>query len=244
MNKPLIGITTFREINQRGTYNSLNYDYVKSVLNAGGVPLLIPLVDEKSASEYIDKIDGILFSGGEDVAPFYYNENPTRQLGGIDYNRDRLELKLFNLALEKKLPIFGICRGLQLINVACNGTLYQDIDSQVDKVLGHHPNNVARNEFYHNVKIKENTKLKEIFNKELIFTNSFHHQSIKKIGDNLIVNALSEDGIIEGVEAKNLEEQFILAVQWHPENLCENYPEFLNLFKLFVEKAKKYGDNK
>lgn len=239
--KPIIGITTFREKREKGEYNSINFGYAEAVIAAGGLPVFIPIVPEDVATEILENgsIDGLIFSGGEDVAPRYFGEEPILQIGGIDSKRDAMEFKLLDEACKRKIPVLGICRGHQLINVAFDGTLYQDIDSQVQSAMGHHPTHINRDELFHSVNIKKESVLHDIFKNEKIYVNSFHHQGIKKLGKGLKAAALSCEGIVEAFETVDMNDKFILGIQWHPENLVNRYPEFLGIFKLLVEKAKK-----
>lgn len=231
--KPIIGLTTYIDDKSSSKLSFLSYSYVNSVVLAGGIPVLIPIIeDSDDISRYIDTVDGILFAGGEDISPLYFGENPIGKINNTSTRRDFLELELFKKAWERDMPIFGICRGVQLMNVALGGTLYQDIDSQFDGVLGHHPDNIGRDELYHTVKIKEGSRLFSIFNTDEIKVNSFHHQAIKDLGKGLTVNAKSSEGIIEGVEAQD--KRFAVGVQWHPECLTLRYHEFNKLFCEFV----------
>lgn len=239
--KPIIGITTFREQREKGEYNSINYGYAEAVLAAGGLPIFIPVMSEVSTKELLacGGIDGIIISGGSDVAPRYYGEEPSTKIPGIDTKRDAAEFELLKEACERKIPVLGICRGHQLINVAFGGTLYQDIDSQMPSGMGHHPTHINRDELFHSVNIEKESILSKIFETEKIYVNSFHHQGIKKLGEGLKGIAFSSEGLVEAVETENMEENFVLGIQWHPENLVNRYPEFLGIFKLLVEYAKK-----
>lgn len=237
--KPIIGITTFNERSSKGSkFNSVNYNYINAVHMVGATPVLIPITNcEENIDNYINLVDGILFSGGVDVAPLYYGENPIKEVNSIDAERDEFELKLFNKAFGTKLPILGICRGMQLINVALKGTLFQDINRQVSDSLGHYPNNIQSDVLYHSVKIEENTILANIFKSKKISVNSFHHQAVKDLGEGLKASAFSQDGIIEAMEGVYPNGQIILAVQWHPEGLVVKHEEFRELFRFFVEKC-------
>ncbi len=235
--KPIIGVTTF--LSEQSQYSSVNRNYIDSIYAAGGLPVNIPIVaGETKYAEYIDMVDGLLFTGGNDIAPYFFGENPVKELHSMSSARDEYELALFKGAYGKNMPIFGICRGIQLINVALEGTLYQDIYSQVTGALGHYPQHTASDEFYHSVQITEGTKLHEIFGTDRIFTNSFHHQSLKALGKNLVATAFSEDGIVEAVEST--EDRFLLGVQWHPEAMTKRHPMFLGLFTRFVQESLAY----
>lgn len=235
--KPIIGVTTF--LSEQSKYSTVSRNYIDSIYAAGGLPVNIPIIaGETNYDAYIDMVDGILFTGGNDIAPYFFGENPVKELHSMSSIRDEYELALFKSAYEKNMPIFGICRGIQLINVALEGSLYQDIYTQVPGTLGHYPQQTASDEFYHSVQIHKDTKLYEIFGTERIFTNSFHHQSVKALGKNLVATAFSEDGIVEAVEST--EDRFLLGVQWHPECMTKRHPMFLGLFTHFVQASLAY----
>lgn len=235
MKKPIIGITTFEE-DLKG-FHTVNSNYVDAVFAAGGIPVNIPIIkDEKDYDAYANIIDGIVFTGGLDVSPLRYNENPLKEINLITSKRDDYEFGLFKTVYEKRIPILGICRGGQLMNVALGGSLYQDINRQVPDALGHSPKSMSSDEFFHSINIKEGSKLYDIFGKDKIYVNSFHHQSIKELGNNLKVVALAEDGIIEAIEATD--DRFMIGVQFHPEGLAKRYPEYLKIFEKLILAAK------
>jgi len=233
--KPIIGITTF-ESEQKG-FHTVNSYYINSIFDAGGIPINIPIIyDEEDYDYYLNLVDGILFTGGLDISPLSYDENPLREVNDISAIRDKYEFGLFVKAYERKLPILGICRGHQLANIALGGSLYQDIGVQIPNTLGHSPIGISKDELYHSIDIKKDSKLYSIFETERIFVNSNHHQAIKKLGNNLSISAFSEDKIIEAIEATD--ERFLIGVQFHPECLAKRYSQFLNLFKAFILAAK------
>ncbi|NSW93021.1 MAG: gamma-glutamyl-gamma-aminobutyrate hydrolase family protein [Firmicutes bacterium] len=241
--KAIIGLTTFLGGKSRSFFSSVNDSYIYSVSAGGGVPVNIPIShNEEDYDSYIEILDGILFTGGDDIVPIYYGENPLKEVDSICSVRDEHEFKLFKKAYERKMPMLGICRGAQLLNVALGGNLYQDINQQIPDSLGHYPTESADDELYHSVKIKKESKLGNIFGEEKMYVNSFHHQSVKKLGTNLIITALSEDGIIEGIES--IEDRFLIGVQWHPECLTKRYPKFLKLFNGFIHAAIEYKQNR
>ncbi len=238
--KPIIGITSFFEKESSGKLSAVSYDYVKAIKAAEGIPIVIPIITEEELLDgYISIIDGLLLSGGEDLSPLLYGENPIDKVNSTCCDRDKWEMALFEKAYKKQIPILGICRGMQLINVALGGTLYQDINKQVENSLGHCPKESIADQPYHRVKIDEGSKLYNIFGKKDIEVNSFHHQSLKDIGKGLKATAYSHDGIVEGVES--LERDLLMGVQWHPEKLTERYPIFLNIFKAFIKTCKAEG---
>lgn len=234
-----IGITPFKDVKNSREFLSLSYQNINSVRLAGCIPIIIPLIkDEKEVENYLDIVDGILFTGGSDISPSYYDEEPISGINALSPDRDICEHILFKKAVKRKMPIFGICRGCQFINVSMGGSLYQDIYKQKKNVNGHNPNDIKRDELYHSVKIIKDSILFSIFEKEDIYVNSFHHQAIKQLGDGLRISALSSDGIIEAIESND---GLIMGVQWHPEDLTAKYEEFIKLYKYF---AKKCEDNK
>lgn len=236
--KPIIGITSFNDIKSEKTFCEVGYSYINSIILSGGIPVVIPIIhDEEALKIYLEMIDGLLLTGGGDIAPLLYGENPTEQVDSISWERDRQEIALCNFASEMGIPIFGICRGLQVINVAFGGTLYQDIHKQIDGTLGHSPSATSRDQLYHSVKIDKDSKLYSIFREDEIHVNSFHHQAAKDLGKGLKISAFSTDGIIEAIESQ--ENNFIVGVQWHPEDLVVKHPKFLSLFISFVEESKK-----
>jgi putative glutamine amidotransferase len=242
MKSPVIGISANLLTIESGSFmglerSAVGHDYVKAVQQAGGLPLLLPIVqDHHLIEQQIEIVDGLLLSGGYDVCPLHYGEEPQRGLEAICPIRDAYEIELVRITHHLKKPIFGICRGLQLLNVAFGGTLYQDIGLSLSTALQHH--SIAKpEEATHSVSILPNTMLHQMMQETSLLTNSFHHQAIKSVAPNFIVNAQAKDGIIEGFEDVN--GQFILGVQWHPELMLESHPIMLRLFHAFVAAARK-----
>ena len=235
--KPIIGLTsTFDSTVRRGIF-MINREYINAIVESGGIPIVIPnLENTEDIDEYIDMLDGIIFTGGEDIAPQYFNEEPVREVTEISTNRDLTELALFKGAYDKGIPIFGVCRGLQLINVALGGSLYQDIYSQVAGVHGH-TCQINLKEGYHLINISEGTVIYDIFDTEKLLVNSLHHQAIRDLGHNLKVTATASDGIIEAIETTN--NNFVLGLQFHPETMAMKYKEFLRPFKYFIEQCNE-----
>lgn len=236
--KPIIGLALANRVKPKKIYSVINNDYIKAIQEAGGIPVLIPFSDNiENVRAYTEKIQGIVFTGGEDISPLFYNEEPRKEVECIIEDRDRFELELFKEVYKKNIPILGICRGLQLINVGLGGNLYQDINSQIPNSYGHAPKHTLRSNFYHSVKIEKNTKLFDIFKTEDLKVNSFHHQSVKKLGNDLKITAFSNDGVVEAIES--IDERYLVAVQWHPENLLKKHIEFLKLFESLINNAKQ-----
>ena len=205
--------------------------YINSIINSNGVPLMLPskpsLVDH-----YFKLIDGILITGVDfDIDPKLYGEKKNKAVSCLDKTRTNFELKIAKLALKKNKPILGICGGQQLLNVALNGSLIQHISKTNIK----HEQSQPRNKVSHKVQINFKSKLYKIVKKKEFKVNSAHHQAIKKVGKNLDVNAVAEDGIIEGIESRK--HKFFLGIQWHPEFLISNYDK--RIFEAFVKACQK-----
>ena len=216
------------------------YDYVNSIKMSGGYPLIIPVInDEVYISEILRKLDGVLFTGGPDITPYFYQDHPREGLGKTVPERDVFEMKLLEKALEQKKSILGICRGAQIINCYYRGTLYQDISTNNLSEINHAALMQPKHFFNHSIKIENSSILYEIFEKEEIFVNSFHHQCIKDLGEGLTKIALSEDNVVEGFEKTDY--PFMLGVQWHPEMMTEKVEEQIKIFKYFIENTRRFS---
>lgn len=240
-NKPVIGISTFWKEMKGRRYATLSHYYNQSVIRAGGIPVMVPLLDStESAADYVSALDGLILSGGdEDVAPSLFGEEPIPELQAVLPERDRWEIALIDAALKQKKPVLGICRGLQIINVAMKGTLYQNIGAQLDKTIGHFPKETPMHYLWHNVQIEKGSRLEKIFGVNELMTNSFHNVAVKDTAPGFRVTARTSDGVVEAIEST--EEPYLIAVQWHPEALTGNHPEFIKLFRSLVEAAGKDG---
>lgn len=226
----LIGITP--SLDEKGRI-IVNGDYMEAVLRAGGLPVALPVTeDENAMREMLDRVDGLLLSGGADVGPDMYGEETLPCCGETEPRRDRFEFPLCRLALEKDMPILAICRGHQVLSTALGGDMYQDIGEQFSKQLKHPQYDTPRDKV-HSVRVEEGTLLYAIVGSRQLEVNSRHHQAVKTPGKGLKVNAWGSDGLIEGVELPG--KKFALGVQWHPESLSDRYPEAQALFNAFVE---------
>ena len=206
----IVNVEQDMRINVHGAYGL-------SVERSGGVPLVLPYIEsEEMIDAFIDLCDGFLFTGGADVEPPYYGEAKKDTCGETEPNRDKLEMAVLNRALEVGKPILGICRGLQIINVAMGGTLYQDIPTEFETELSHRQTE-EQNEPSHPIFIEDGTPLHSVVGKSEMIGNSFHHQAIKTLADGLAVSARASDGIIEAVYAPD--KKYLRAYQWHPERL-------------------------
>lgn len=236
--KPLIGITTNQSINAYGQPTiMLMQSYINAVMQAGGVPVLIPsLIAEDGSDVIYSHLDGILFSGGGDISLDFFSGDPHPRIDDVDLARDSVELKFIQAAATDGKPFLGICRGCQVVNVALGGTLYTHIPDQLPNALDHdYPGN-KRTVLVHEVKIEEGTRVAEIYGEPIIQVNSLHHQGLKDIAPSLQVAGHSPDGLVEAVELPD--HPFGLAVQWHPEWLTDQ-ESTRNLFRKFVEVAGK-----
>jgi putative glutamine amidotransferase len=228
LKKPVIGITVAHCQEELNTFPRENYVYC--IKAAGGIPVLVPPFDDPgTALEILNLIDGLLLSGGSDISPLVMGENPEPGIGGCFPERDLSELRLTRLAFRKNTPVLGICRGIQIMAVAAGGTVCQDINRQFPQSF-QHKQTVPRQYPWHEVKILE-SRLVEILGEENIAVNSLHHQSIEKVPEGFRINALSADGIIEGIEKVGA--GFCLGVQWHPESM-PNEAHSIALFQSLI----------
>lgn len=246
---PIIGVTAtlkedIEEIATRplGRFVRADFDYVDGVAQAGGAPLVIPpAMDARAAESVVDKLDGLLLSGGSDLDPSYYDEEPIPELDVTIPERDELEMLLIEAALRRGIPIFGICRGMQVLNAAMGGTLYQDLPSQVDRDLLKHRQTTPKWQATHEIEFRENSHIAEITGSEIIKVNSYHHQAIKDLAGDFVVSASSSDGIVEAIEYRDLSERWILAVQWHAEAMRQAGTEHSRLFEAHVAAAERHA---
>lgn len=239
--RPIIGISgNFSDGNC-----TLADGYIRSVLAAGGSPVVIPPYDQDDALfSIIGKIDALLLTGGGDINPLYLNEEPIRTVGSINHRRDRQELLLTRLAADRQIPILGICRGIQIITAALGGELYQDICSQTTSCHIKHSQELDRSCPSHTVLLKENSLIKELFgNQEKLPVNSFHHQAVKTPPPGFVATAHAADHIIEAMEST--EHKPIIGVQWHPEcMILNNDTSMLPLFQWLTNEATLFRQAK
>ncbi|MDR0536447.1 MAG: gamma-glutamyl-gamma-aminobutyrate hydrolase family protein [Tannerellaceae bacterium] len=236
---PLIGISA----NHSDGQSCIKDIYVQSVLIAGGAPVLIPVItDIQALNAIVARLDGILFSGGGDLNPLIFGEEPVPELQDVDPFRDEYDLKLLHLAFERQIPILGICRGHQLINAAFGGTLYQDIHSQHNQPSLKHSQNMAREFPSHTVTLPVESRLRSIIQGDKLCVNSIHHQAVKDLAPGFIATAISPDGINEALEHP---EYSILSVQWHPEGMApKGNPQMLSIFRHLVQEATLFAEAK
>ena len=211
---------------------AINKSYLEAVILNGGIPLPIPcLSDSEQLKVFLDMCDGLLLPGGVDVNPSYYGEEPHQQLGLVQSDMDAIGIKLIRLAAERKMPILGICRGQQMLNVALGGSLYQDIAATYEKPSIQHQQKAESSPAMHKIKVEEGTLLFEMIGSTEVSTNTLHHQAVKALGKDLVVSATALDGIIEAIESKD---RTILGLQWHPELMIHTQPEMNKIFAHFI----------
>ena len=236
--KPVIGVTGCYQMFPSQHFHSveryfINKAYLVAVKQNGGLPMPIPILEDLDEMKaYLDLIDALMLPGGDDIDPMFFGEDPHRKLGIVRPEIDKYELDLLKLAFEADMPVFGICRGQQIINVARGGTLYQDIHEQSGKETILHQQTYRVSTGIHRVSIKEGSLLHGIFGNTEVRTNTMHHQAVKDLGKDLIVTATSPDGIIEGIESTDGK---IIGVQWHPELLIQTQEEMNGLFRYFIQ---------
>ena len=237
---PVIGLTG----NFRDSDCTLAEGYYQSILKAGGTPFIIPCYDDTNALiNTLEHIDGILLTGGADINPLYLGEEPIKELHGINPRRDRQELLLTKLAADRQIPVLGICRGIQTMNAAFGGSLYQDIHVQMEGVRIKHDQDLERSYASHTVTIEPNTLLHQLFDADTLAVNSFHHQAVKEAAPGFRICARATDGVIEAMEST--EYKSMLGVQWHPECFILRGDEcMMPLFRWLVNEAASFQEAK
>ena len=245
--KPLIGISTYfvsdEELEGRRVRGAQgqdmlmsNLDYSRSVHEGGGVPVALPaLNDPQAATDSVQRLDGLLLAGGEDLAPALFRQEVQPGLGMVIERRDQYEWALLQAALAKGIPVLGICRGFQLLNVYFGGTLYQDLAAYYSAEVPHHSAHLGREALVHEVRLAEGTFLRQCYGVETLWVNSLHHQGVEILAAELVPAALSREGLVEGFQHRCA--RCVIGVQWHPEMMTERYAIHQNLFRYFVENA-------
>ena len=251
-NFPIIGINGMRipdeEKDELYIKDKTNIHYIGAVQKSGGIPIVLPVLEELNSEiikNQIELIDGLIIEGGIDVDPSLYGEEPMPELDKTDIQTDKNIMELINQAKIRKIPILGICKGMQILNVYFGGTLYQDLkykglDSNSHRQLNEH----LHDEYKHKIFVEKDSVLSAMFpNKEILNVNSYHHQAIKDLAKGFKIDAKSEDGIIEAFHWDN-DDQWIFGVQCHPERNIRFKDEFMPIFTTFIQQAKKFKECK
>ncbi len=240
--RPMIGITAMSDHDAAGLHAprfSNNQSYSRAVMAAGGIPLLIPQVeDTESLRAIYSCLDGVLIPGGVDINPRYFQEEARPEVDLSDNGLDFVETNLLPWAIADDMPIFGICRGQQVLNVVLGGTLWQDIPSEYPTVFDHRESykRKIRDYLAHDVRIAPESRLRQIIGAERIWVNTSHHQAVKTVAPGLRPTAWAPDELCEGLESPD--HFFLLTVQWHPEEMVRKHEWARNLFAAFVEAAR------
>jgi len=251
--RPLIGVPT-QTLHSLGGLPAdfpvswvMSERYILTLASAGAAPVMIPLVHDDAALRTIyASLDGVFLPGGADIDPASYNEARHPLCDHSDPARDRVELMLTRWALADQKPVFGVCRGLQLMNLVGGGTLYQDLGAQYPDAIKHNywpfGGQYPRDFLAHDVSVVESSRLREIVGAGTLTVNSMHHQGIRELAPNLVATAFSPDGLIEAAEVPG--DHFMVGVQWHPEALNERDPAMHRLFQAFVDAAGEYHESR
>jgi putative glutamine amidotransferase len=233
--KPVIGVTcsTMDAVEGRGVRRmQVPAPYVERVVEAGGLPLLLPVVEPALVADYLALVDGLVLVGGDDVDPALYGAPPHPDLGSVDPARDRFEIALLRAAAALDRPTLGICRGVQVMNVAFGGTLHQHLPATVPGALDHG----GRFDASHGVSVVPGTRLAAILGAAEVAVNSHHHQAIERVAPSLVVSARAADGVVEGAEDPS--RPFLVGVQWHPERLA-SAPATKRLFDALIAASRR-----
>lgn len=236
--KPIIGIIICGIENNR---QFVTVPYIQAIEEAGGIPLIIPILTHLDDMDfYFTVCDGYLFCGGVDISPVFFHEEPLPGLGETCFLVDQFQIAFMKKAIEKQAPVLAICRGMQVLSVARGGGIFQDIDFQPGRHLKHMQNTPERSEISHQVNIFPHSMLAEIVG-ETIYTNSYHHQTVRRPGEDLVISAQTSDKTIEALELTG--HPFCIGVQWHPECMYHTSESARKLFSAFIDASRKYSSH-
>jgi len=241
--RPLIGIpchAIIRAETGRPIYAN-NRAYVHAVEHAGGVPALMPLLNDLKIFEaLLERLDGLLLPGGIDVHPQRYGEAVHQLTEEADLQLDEFEMNLASWALQEDIPVLGVCRGMQLINIVLGGSLYQDISAQYPNSIQHSHRNLPRTHLSHRIMVEPGSRMEKILGRQEVWVNSLHHQAIKTPGKGVWISGQADDGVAELIEVPGY--RFVMAAQSHPEEIYTIEPAFARLFSAFVQACDSIGD--
>ncbi len=248
--RPVVGIPT-QTLQSLGGISAdippswvMSQRYILTLTAAGAIPWLIPLVDEETLRGVYEQLDAVFLPGGADIDPATYGAEQHPRCDKTDRARDRVEVALATWALEDGKPMLGVCRGMQLINVAAGGSLYQDLADELPTALKHdyfpfRGQSFARDYLAHEVRVVEGTRLARLVGAGPLKVNSMHHQAVRELGRGLVPTAVSPDGVIEAIEGEG--DAYLVAVQWHPEALTDNDERTRGIFTDFIGAAEEWG---
>ena len=235
--KPTIGVTCFHDWQEQR--HRQNDTYINAIKKAGGLPILLPcLLQAADQALHLDLVDGLLVAGGPDADPVFFGEEPEEGLGNVNPCMDAYEIPIVTTALRRDMPVLGICRGVQMLNIAAGGSVIQHLPATVRRVLKHQQS-APRSYVTHAVEVTAGTLLSRILGAGTTRVNSFHHQAVGRVALGFCVSAVAPDGVVEAIEST--EHKFAVGVQWHPECMWESTPNFDALFNAFVLAAANYG---
>lgn len=240
--KPVIAVTSAVDTDSNTDRIFLNRAYIYAIQAAGGIPIVLPVSSKIDCiADALARVDGVLLTGGIDIDPSFFNEEPHPKIGSVDLDWDNHNITVAKYCLAAKMPVLGVCRGCQVLNVAAGGSLYQDIGSQIPKSIKHSLK-TPRWQLGHTITVLKGSMLDALIHEDLLSVNSFHHQSVAALGHGFIPVAWAVDGVIEGIECPG--HPFAVGVQWHPEGMWERYEEHTRVFAGLVSAAAKYSLNR
>ncbi len=232
----VIGVLCWPFREERSVYDQTNAFFIELIERYGALPLIIATFDAKDPVEPIlEAVDGIIFVGGNDVAGFRFGEDPHPKSSYIDWRRDDFEMRLYKAARKRGIPMMGVCRGMQLINIAGGGDIYQDIPEDRDPYVRHHSFEDPLHVNFHRI-FNRSGAMRELFGEQMI-VNSFHHQGVRRVADGFKATSFSADGQVEAIESLDGD---VIGLQFHPEYECDQ-PESGKLFEHFISRCKDRG---
>lgn len=210
--------------------------YIQAIKSAGGLPLILPLIKSKAIiKDYVTLCDGFLFCGGGDITPLLFGQEPDYGIGETDIGVDLFQIRMMKEVIESEKPVLAICRGMQILNVACSGTIYQDLEHVDFVTINHMQTSNSRRDISHKVMFTPKTRMHKLLG-DFAFTNSFHHQAIDRLGSGLVVSGTTGDDMIEAIEMPS--RTFVVGVQWHPESMLEGASNMKHLFHALIHFSK------
>ena len=236
--RPTIGITAFiADLDYgygRETLHAVPDDYVKAIWEAGGLPILLPILPSEASAALVDSVDGLLLTGGGDVDPTLYGERASEPLRDVDPRRDSIESGIVHRSIDRNRPLLAICRGVQMLNVALGGSLIPDLPGAGWES---HEQKAPHADPHHEISIDPGSRIGRVFGRPTLAVNSFHHQAVRSEAAKLVPVAWAPDGLVEAVELRD-SSRWVVGVQWHPEMMASHHPAQLHLFRALVEEAR------